>query len=33
MIENLMLIFSVGIFAILGVVMFILFVILYWVKQ
>jgi hypothetical protein len=32
MIENLMLIFSVGIFAVLGAVMFFLFVILYWVK-
>jgi hypothetical protein len=30
--ENLMLIFSVGIFAILGAVMFLLFIILYWVK-
>jgi len=33
MIENLMLIFSVGIFAVLGAVMFCMFVILYWVKS
>jgi hypothetical protein len=32
MFENLLLIFSVGIFAVFGAVMFFLFVILYWVK-